>query len=157
MTAVQRKVDHPHRLRSESAAKEAPPVDRPVFPPLSPVRRAIYLFIAAVAFAIGMLGVFLPGLPTTPFLLVTSALLFRAWPAMHERMLRSRFVGGMLSDWRAHRGVRPHVKVRAITLVVAVVTATIILGGLSALAAAAAGGCAGIGILVIVLLPSVRS
>jgi uncharacterized membrane protein YbaN (DUF454 family) len=157
MTAVQRKLDHPHRLRAESAATIAPQEDRPLLPPLSPVRRAIYLFIAAVAFALGMLGVFLPGLPTTPFLLVTSALLLRAWPAMHERMLRSRFVGGMLSDWRTHRGVRPHVKVRAITLVVAVVTATIILGGLSALAAAAAGGCAGIGILVIVLLPSVRN
>ena len=157
MTAVQRKVDHAHRLRSESAAKDASSVNRPVFPPLSPVRRAIYLFIAGVAFALGMLGVLLPGLPTTPFLLVTSALLLRAWPAMHKRMLRSRFIGGMLSDWRAHRGVRPHVKVRAITLVVAAVTATIIFGGLSALAAAAAGGCAGIGVLVIVLLPTVRN
>jgi uncharacterized protein len=157
MTTLQRKLDPAHRLRNQAASDALSPVDPVVLPPLSPLRRAVYLVIAGISFLLGMLGVFLPGLPTTPFLLVTSALLLRAWPAMHERMLRSRLIGGVLSDWRQHRGVRPHVKLRAVTLVVAAVTATIVFGGLSPLAAAAAGGCAGVGVLVIVLLPSVRS
>jgi uncharacterized protein len=126
------------------------------FPPISTPRRIAYLAIAAICFALGMLGVILPGLPTTPFLLVTSALLFRAWPAMHRRMMRSRFIGGLLSDWRHHRGVRPHVKVRAITLVVALVAATIYFAALSTTAAAVTIVCAGIGIVVILALPTIR-
>ncbi|MEX2187124.1 MAG: YbaN family protein [Pirellulales bacterium] len=126
-------------------------------PPLSSWRRTAYLIVAAASFALGMLGVVLPGLPTTPFLLVTSALLLRSWPSMHERMLRSRIVGGLLSDWRHHRGVRPHVKIRAISLVVAVVTASILFGGLSMPAVAAMVCCAVVGVLVIVSLPTIRS
>lgn len=124
--------------------------------PLSPWRRAVYLFIAAVSFAVAMLGVVLPGLPTTPFLLVTSAFLLRSWPSMHERMLRSRFVGGLLSDWRQHRGVRPHVKLRAVTFVVVAVTLSIVFGGLPVPASVAMAACAVAGILVILRLPTIR-
>ncbi len=132
------------------------PVDEFRLAPISPLRRAIYLFLAAVCFALGMLGVVLPGLPTTPFLLVTSALLLRSWPAMHERMMRSRFVGGLLADWKEHRGIRPHIKVRAIVLVAALVAASIYFGGLSPLAATLIALCAAVGIAVILMLPTIR-
>lgn len=129
----------------------------PGLPPLSRARRAVYLGLAAICFLLGMIGVVLPGLPTTPFLLVTSALLLRVWPAMHERMLRSRFVGRLLSDWRQHRGVRPHVKLRAIVLVAAAVAATIYFGNLALAAAVGVLVGAGIGIGVILLLPTIRA
>lgn len=132
------------------------PVDELRLAPISPLRRTAYLFLAAVCFALGMLGVLLPGLPTTPFLLVTSALLLRSWPAMHERMMRSRFIGGLLADWKRRRGVRPHVKVRAVVLVAAIVAASIYFGGLSPLSAAIVALSAAVGIAVILMLPTIR-
>jgi uncharacterized membrane protein YbaN (DUF454 family) len=160
MSVAEHNRRHPahHRAEAPRTIGESPEKkgDELAFPPISTPRRIVYLAIAGVCFALGMLGVILPGLPTTPFLLVTSALLFRSWPAMHQRMMRSRFIGGLLCDWRRHRGIRPHVKVRAITLVVALVAATIYFGALSTTAAAVTILCAGIGIVVILALPTIR-
>jgi hypothetical protein len=157
-TMISTQREHARTLRRHDAVSTPDaPGDPFAPPPLSPWRRAVYLTIAGVAFVVGMIGVVLPGLPTTPFLLVTSAFLLRSWPSMHERMLRTRLVGGLLSDWRRHRGVRLHVKIRAVALVVAVVAASIVLAGLSPLAATVAACCAAVGLAVIWALPTIRS
>ncbi len=156
MISAKQNIERSHRRNVAGPSPAESAIDVIASPPLSPWRRAIYLFVAAVSFVLGLLGIIVPGLPTTPFLLVTSALLLRSWPAMHERMLRSRFIGGLLADWRHHRGVRPHIKFRAVVLVVAVVIAAVVFGGLSALAATAIVCCAAVGVLVIASLPTIR-
>src|SRR5687767_7755696 len=89
--------------------------------PAAGVRRAVLLALAALFFGLAVLGAFLPVLPTTPFLLVTSWLLVRSSPRLHQRLRASRLFGGFLRDWEEHRGVRPHVKVTALVVMAAVV------------------------------------
>lgn len=78
--------------------------------------RVLLLIGAAASFALAVLGVLLPGLPATPFLLVTSWCLVRASPRLHARLLRSPLFGPLLRDWQSHHGVRLHVKITALVL-----------------------------------------
>ncbi len=78
--------------------------------------RLLLLIGAGLSFALAVLGVLLPGLPATPFLLITSWCLVRASPRLHEKLLRSPLFGPLLRDWQSHHGVRLHVKITALVL-----------------------------------------
>ena len=59
-------------------------------------RRILYVVLAAVFFVLAIIGVVLPGLPTTPFLLLTSYFLSRSWPRMHQRLMDNKVFGPIL-------------------------------------------------------------
>jgi uncharacterized protein len=80
----------------------------------SPVVRAIFLTAGLIAFATGVLGVFLPLLPATPLFIVAAACFARAHRPFHEWMLRHRWLGPMLHDWYVHRSIRHRTKIIAI-------------------------------------------
>ena len=116
-------------------------------------KRSIYLGISAIFFVLGALGVMLPGLPATPFLLLTSYFLVRSSPRLNEKLLHSRIFGPVLVDWQVHGGVRPHVKIKAIVLVVLMLAVTIYLSGSSLLPKLLIALLAIVGMVVIVRLP----
>ncbi len=89
------------------------------------LRRGLLLCSAGVALFAGLLGIVLPGLPTTPFVLVASYCLLRSSPALHERLLRSRLFGNVLRDWHLHRGLRPHIRYKAIAVILLVLGASL--------------------------------
>ncbi|MCR9202358.1 MAG: YbaN family protein, partial [Planctomycetaceae bacterium] len=106
-------------------------------------------------FVLGALGLLLPGLPTTPFLLLTSYFLVRISPQLNQKLLRSRFVGGILTDWQVKRGVRSSVKVRAVSVVVLAVSATVYFTRDRPLPACVTVLLAAVGITVILRLPGI--
>lgn len=93
--------------------------------------RALYLALGALCFALAVLGVALPVLPTTPFLLLTSWCLVRSSPRLNETLRRSPLFGPLLRDWEDRRGVRVHVKVTAVATIAIAVAASFFAGGLS--------------------------
>lgn len=119
------------------------------------LRRAIYLVLAALFFAVGMLGVILPGLPTTPFLLLMSYFLIRSSPWLHRRVVRLPIVGGPIRDWRERRGVRRNVKATANAIVIVVVIVSLWSAGSLPIKVGTAA-LAGIGIVVIWRLPTIN-
>lgn len=66
--------------------------------------------------ALGAVGVPLPVLPTTPFLLLAAACYLRGSPRMYRWMMTNRVFGSYLADYRAGRGVPVRTKTMAITL-----------------------------------------
>jgi len=131
----------------------SPSSDRPV---VTGWKKLLFLVLAGIFFVLGALGAMLPGLPTTPFLLLTSFLLTRSSPRLNAAMLRSRFLGPILTDWQQHGCVRKDVKARAIVFVVLAVAATIYLAPFSLAPRLTLIMLASIGIVVIVRLPSAR-
>jgi uncharacterized membrane protein YbaN (DUF454 family) len=132
----------------------AAPVDQP--PMRSGPRRVAYLVLGLFFVGLGGIGAFLPVLPTTPFLLLASACFVRSSPALHRWLLRSRLFGPFLRDWQQHRAVRLHVKLTAITVLVAVVAASVIFGNLPWPILVALILLALVGLVVVIRLPLIR-
>ena len=93
-------------------------------------RRWLYVGIAAIFVALAMLGVVLPGVPTTPFLLVASYFLVRSSPSLHRRLLDSKTFGPTLRDWDRHRGIRRRTKRVAVGACAVMVTISVVTGAL---------------------------
>lgn len=110
---------------------------------------------AAATFVLAILGAVLPGLPTTPFLLLTSYCLVRSSKRLHGRLLEMRLFGPVLRDWQIHRGVQRGVKSRSIALIAVFVAATLWFSPLAAAAKVAVALLALCGVLVVARLPVV--
>lgn len=98
--------------------------------PVRGIRRIAYWILAGFFFLLAMVGVVLPGIPTTPFLLLMCYFLVRVSPQLHERVLAWPLVGRPLRDWREHNGVRRNVKFMACTMVVLLIGSTLLRGGM---------------------------
>jgi uncharacterized membrane protein YbaN (DUF454 family) len=118
-------------------------------------RRIALMVAAVVTLVLGLLGILLPGLPTTPFVLLASYCLLRSSPALHEKLIHSRLFGGVLRDWHLHRGIRPHVRTKALVVVLLVVGASLALTNLPLGAKLAIVAVAACGIAYIWRLPAV--
>ncbi len=81
-------------------------------------RNLILLTLGLICVACGAVGIVVPGLPTTPFLLLALALFARSSPRLHAWLYRSRLFGPLLQEWQQHRAIRPHVRYTALAAVV---------------------------------------
>ncbi len=68
----------------------------------------------SVSLALGVIGVFVPLLPTTPFLLLAAACYLRSLPALYHRLINSRFLGQYLRHY--HTGEAMPFRARLVTL-----------------------------------------
>ena len=75
--------------------------------------RLIYLAIAYLALGVAFLGILLPGLPTTEFLLIAAWAAAKSSPRLHRWMLNHRLFGPPLHDWNNGRIVRLRTKLIA--------------------------------------------
>lgn len=82
--------------------------------PLVHVRRWMWLLLAYAALALGVVGIFLPGLPTTPFVLLSAFAAARGSRRLHDWLLAHRVYGPMIRDWQATGSVNRRAKQWAI-------------------------------------------
>ena len=86
------------------------------------VKRAIYLVIGTVALVLGAVGLFLPVLPTTPFVILAAACYLRSSKKMHTWILQSELFGETIKNYQAGRGLRRETKIRALALMWATIS-----------------------------------
>jgi uncharacterized membrane protein YbaN (DUF454 family) len=85
------------------------------------------LFVAGfLCLGLGGIGVILPGLPTTPFVLLAAYFFARSSPTMHERLLSNKVFGPMILEWNQHRSVPLRAKILAVTMIALVGGALVI-------------------------------
>jgi uncharacterized protein len=125
-------------------------------PAATGLRRALYVALGLFFVGLAVLGVMLPVLPTTPFLLLASYFFVRSSDRLHNWLLRSRLFGPLLRDWQKHRAVRPHVKVVALTLLVCAVLASAVFGRLPWYLIVTLIVLASVGAVVVLRLPVLR-
>jgi uncharacterized protein len=123
---------------------------------VSRVQRLINLVLAAGSFIMAVVGVIVPGIPTVPFVILTSYFLVRSSPALNDRLLRSRLFGPMLRDWQKYGGVRREVKWISIGVTLVILVASVILMDISGWLLAVVLVMASFGIYLILRLPTLK-
>lgn len=110
-----------------------------------------WLFTAFGFLALGLagIGVVLPVLPTTPFVLLAAACFARSSPRFHRRLLRSRAFGPMIQRWQADRCVSRETKTVAIGLIAVTFALSI---GLAVSHPGARAGLAALGAVAVVII-----
>jgi len=79
---------------------------------------SLYKSLGFIFLGLGMIGVFLPLLPTTPFLLVSAACFAKSSDKWHRWLLSNRIFGPIIKDWQERQCISFATKVIAISLVV---------------------------------------
>ena len=82
-----------------------------------PMIRYVYVALGILSCALGVIGIFVPLLPTTPFLLLSAALLFRSSPRLYNRLLNHPQLGPYIRNFREHKAIPLRVKIISVSLV----------------------------------------
>lgn len=81
--------------------------------------RFVALILAYIFLFLAILGVFLPGLPTVPFLLLTAWFAARGSDRLHRWLYSHPHFGKILIDWEQNRAVSRSSKIVAIIMLIA--------------------------------------
>jgi uncharacterized membrane protein YbaN (DUF454 family) len=55
--------------------------------------RYVYIILGFITLSLGLLGIVTPGLPTTPFILLTGILFAKSSPRLHQKLMDSKLTG----------------------------------------------------------------
>ena len=89
--------------------------------PLSKVKKQksirILLIIAGIiSLGLGAIGIFIPILPTTPFLLLSAACFMRSSERLHKWLINNRLLGDYIRNYQEGRGIPKKTKITSILL-----------------------------------------
>ena len=80
------------------------------------IMKTLYIILGSLSLGLGVAGIFLPILPTTPFLLLTAALYFRGSPRLYDWLLRQKRLGPYIRNFREHKAIPLHAKIVSVGL-----------------------------------------
>jgi len=83
---------------------------------LNSAKKALLVAAGSLCLALAVLGIFLPLLPTTPFLLLASACYVRSSERLHGWLMGNRLLGGYIRNFKERRGVPLRAKVTTVVL-----------------------------------------
>ncbi len=86
----------------------------------------VYLLIGLLFVGIGFVGVVVPGLPTTPFMLLAAAMFIKSSDRLYQWLLNHRTFGKSVRDYQEHKVIRKQVKVLSILLMSIMVTISVV-------------------------------
>lgn len=79
--------------------------------------KILYIILGTLSLALGILGIFLPLLPTTPFLLLTATLYFKSSPRLYNWLISQKHLGPYILQFREHKAIPLRAKVVSVSLV----------------------------------------
>ncbi|MEI6485373.1 MAG: YbaN family protein [Sphingomonadales bacterium] len=90
--------------------------------------RPLWIIIGLTSLALGIAGVVLPLLPTTPFVLLAAYCFARSSPRLHAWLLANRTFGPLIRNWEQHRAIAPRAKLMAVASMAAVFGISFLVG-----------------------------
>ena len=79
--------------------------------------KVLYILFGTLSLALGIIGIFLPLLPTTPFLLLTAALYVRSSPRLYNRLLHHKYLGSYIRNFRENKAIPLRAKIISVSLI----------------------------------------
>lgn len=90
------------------------------------VRRILLVTAGTICVVLAALGIFVPLLPTTPFLLLAATCYTRSSPRLYDWLIGHRWFGPYIRNYREHRAVTLGTKIVSITFLWATMAYTIL-------------------------------
>lgn len=81
--------------------------------------RAIWFIIGVISFVLGGIGIILPGLPTTPFILLSAFAFLQSSERFYNLLIHSKLFGPIIVQWRDHRAL-PSKRVKVVALLLSI-------------------------------------
>jgi len=80
------------------------------------LKKHIYVVLASIFVGLGTVGIFVPLLPTTPFLLLATYLYMKSSHTRLKWLLRHKHLGPYIRSYLSREGIPMRLKIRTITL-----------------------------------------
>ena len=90
--------------------------------------RAFWFVVGITALGLGAVGVVLPLLPTTPFVLVAAFAFARSSDRLHNWLLNHKTFGPLIANWQQYGAISRPAKIMAAISMVAVFGLSLVLG-----------------------------
>ena len=90
------------------------------------MKEKIFIILSFVSLGFGILGMFLPILPTTPFLLLSAALFAKSSTRYYQWLLNHKHFGQYIRDFRENKSIPLKLKIFSITILWATILISII-------------------------------
>ena len=78
--------------------------------------RILYILGGSISLALGVMGIFVPGLPTTPFVLLSAALYAKSSEKLYNWLLDNKYLGPRIKSYQRQKGVTLKGKYKIIAL-----------------------------------------
>lgn len=89
--------------------------------------RPFWFLAAVLSLVLGIVGMALPLLPTTPFLILAAFLFSRSSPRFEAWLVDHPAFGPAIRDWRANRSISPRAKKAATLAIAAAFTLSVVM------------------------------
>ncbi len=95
--------------------------------PLKKMKRWLLILAGSISLGLGTLGVVVPLLPTTPFLLLTAACYIKSSERLYKWLINHRLYGKFLRNYIEHKAIALNVKIGSIALLwITIITSSIL-------------------------------
>lgn len=88
--------------------------------------RTSFVLMGHASLAVGFVGIFVPLLPTTPFILLAAMCYSRGSDRFHTWIHQHPRFGPIISEWREHRAISARAKLAAVVMVVLSISYSVI-------------------------------
>ena len=78
-----------------------------------------YILVAfgTISLVLGVIGIFMPVLPTTPFLLLAASLYLKGSKPLYDRLMANEYLGTYIRNFKENRAIPLRVKVTSVSMV----------------------------------------
>lgn len=89
--------------------------------------KALLIIVGTLSITLGVIGIIVPLLPTTPLILLGAACYIKASDELYQKLIRNKWLGGYIKDFREKNGITLKNKVLSISLMWVSILGTILL------------------------------
>jgi uncharacterized membrane protein YbaN (DUF454 family) len=96
-------------------------------PTTDKLKRRLFVIVGTIALGIGVVGIIIPVLPTTPFLLLAAICYMRGSQRLYNALLCNRFIGSYVRNYLEGKGISLKMKMWTLSLLwIAIVFTTVL-------------------------------
>ena len=69
------------------------------------MKKVIYIVLGTIMVGLGIIGIILPGLPTTIFLILAAFFFSHSSPKLYNKLMSNKTFGPLIRNFKDHRGI----------------------------------------------------